>query len=78
LQLKDPVPPDHIATTIGEPGIGEEIPNADKLDLVEDLSYYFSERPVKRMIHLVVRLPPQREEQAKIDAFWVISTPCGD
>ena len=71
LQLKDPVPPDHIATTIGEPGADEEIPNADKLNPVEDLSYYFSEPPVKRMIHLVVRLPPQREEQTKI------VTPCG-
>jgi len=35
LQFKDPVSPDHIAATIGEPGIGEEIPNADKLDPVK-------------------------------------------
>ena len=66
LQLKDPASPDDIVATIGEPEPGEEIPNADKLGPVEDLSDVFSEHPAKGAVHLVVQLPAQREQQAKV------------
>jgi hypothetical protein len=58
LQLLKPLRSRDLARTLGKIGAGDEVPNADKLDPIEDLSHYFSEPPVKGMIHLVVRLPP--------------------
>ena len=57
LQLSTPQGIRNLAKALGTIGAGDEIPNADKLDSVEDLSCYFSEPLVKKMVHLVVRLP---------------------
>ncbi len=58
MQLRNPLRSRDIAKTLGEINADKGIPNADELDAEEDLSHYFSEPPVKRMIHLIVRLPP--------------------
>ena len=43
---------------LGKIGAGNEVPNADQLDPLDELSCHFSEPLVARMIHLVVQLPP--------------------
>ena len=57
LQLKDPLSSGDLAKILGKISAGDEVPNANKLDPLEDLSHYFPEPPVKKMIHLVVQLP---------------------
>ena len=58
LQLGNPLRSRDIAKTLGEINADKGIPNADELDAEEDLSHYFTQPPVKRMIHLIVRHPP--------------------
>ena len=58
LRLWNPLRSGDIAKTLGKINADKGIPNANELDAEEDLSHYFSEPPVKRMIHLIVRLPP--------------------
>jgi hypothetical protein len=43
---------------LGKIGAGDEVPNADQLDPLDELSCHFSEPLVARTIHLVVQLPP--------------------
>ena len=43
---------------LGKIGAGDEVPNADKLDPLDELSCHFSDPLVARTIHLVVQLPP--------------------
>ena len=66
LQLRNPLRSRDVAKTLGEINADKGIPNADELDAEEDLFHYFSEPPVKRRIHLIVRLhsseyPPYAE-----------------
>jgi hypothetical protein len=58
LQLLKPLRSRDLSRTLGKIGAGNEVPDADKLDPLEDLSNYFAEPPVKKMIHLIVQLPP--------------------
>ena len=58
LQLRNPLRSGDIAKTLEKINADKGIPNADALDAEEDLSHYFTEPPVKRMIHLIVRHPP--------------------
>jgi hypothetical protein len=57
LQLWKPLQSRDLAKMLGKIGTGSEVPNADKLDPLEELSCHFSEPLVARMIHLVVQLP---------------------
>ena len=62
FQLQDPLSYDDIVMTLGMIVNGANMPNAEKLNPMEELSYYFSE-PVLKMLHLVIQVPPPGEYQ---------------
>ena len=57
LQLKNPLPIGEIIKTFGTIDARKEIPDADQLNPLEEVSHYFPDAPVRTMVHLVVRLP---------------------
>jgi hypothetical protein len=57
LQLEKPLSTGEIVKTLGAIDARRGIPGADKLDPLEELSSYFPNDPVRKKVHLVVRLP---------------------
>jgi len=57
LQLKKPLSDESIRTTLAGIVLGKDIPNAERLPPLNDLSDYFPEAPAKRMVHLIVEVP---------------------
>ena len=58
LQLNKPMRRGELAKTLKNIDPNDKVPNAETLDSEEELSCYFSEPPVKRLVHLVVQRPP--------------------
>jgi len=63
LQLKNPFPSRDIADKLGKIDTGKKIPDADRLDPLADVSDYFTEAPIRKMLHLVVEVHSSGEYQ---------------
>jgi len=61
LQLRKPVPIEDIADTLEKIRASTEIPDADKLNPMKKLSFYFPQDLAEEKVHLVVQVPPSGE-----------------
>ncbi len=63
FQLRDPLSYDEIVTTLGMIVDGAKITNAEMLNPMKKLSYYFSGPLASETLHLVIQAPPPGEYQ---------------
>ena len=73
LQLRKPLSPGEIANTLGSIGARADVPGSDKLDPLQDVADYFTEAPIRKMVHLVIRFPPSGEYPCTIAPYLISS-----